>query len=97
MEERQGLKDLEDQLIDVLQALDTTSDTIRSLLEQCEQFHSDTKDMSQGVGSESYNHIEYALREKQRDVQSSRRKVESLHDKVQGTTNLVSSSSMLDL
>lgn len=91
VEERQRFKDFEDQLIDILLVLDTTSDTIKSLLEKCKQFRRDIGNMPQSVEDDSYDSLECALLEKQRDVQSSRRKVETIHNKVQGTTDLASS------
>lgn len=89
-EERQMLKDSEDRLIDMLLILDATCDTITSLLDryQCFRVGFDSNwDDGNRVGSDL---IVCALQERQKDVQSSRNKVKSLHKKVQGTTNLVS-------
>lgn len=89
-EERQMLKDSEDRLIDMLHIFDATCDTITSLLDRYQSFRvgcdSNWYD-SNRMGSDL---IVCALQERQKDVQSSRNKVKSLHKKVQGTTNLVS-------
>lgn len=89
-EERQRLKDSEDRLIDILLILDTTGDTITSLLDRYQEFCIDrdrTLDSGDRVGSDF---IVCALQERQKDVHSSRNKVKTLLKKVQGTTILLS-------
>lgn len=90
VEERQKLKDLEDQIIDIMTVLESTNDTIVSLLEKYDQFRRDFVrgfDMSDDAG---FDHTDLALREKRRDVVSNRKKVETLHIKITSTTELVS-------
>lgn len=90
VEERQRLKDFEDQLTDIVLVLDSTHDTITSLLEKYQQFCRDNSSLETACNPSDFDPIESALQEKQRDVRSSRRKIETLHTKVRGTTDLVS-------
>ena len=89
VDERQNIKDLEDQIVDVLLALDSTNDTILSLLEKYRQFCQDTEGNLEDTKDRSFDLIDCAFRDKQREVHSSRKKVETLYTKLQGTTNLV--------
>lgn len=90
VEERQKLKDFEDQLTDITLVLDSTHDTIISLLEKYQQFCRDFRTMAADGNQNDFDSINHALQEKQKDVTSSRQKVETLHTKVRGTTDLVS-------
>jgi len=90
VEERQKLKDYEDQLTDIILVLDLTHDTITSLLEKYRQFCRDFYIMAEDDNPNGFDTIDCALQEKQKDVRSSRQKVETLHTKVRGTTDLVS-------
>ncbi len=87
VEERQRLKHLEDQVIDILLVLDATCDTVVALHEKYKQF---CLSAEHDVETDEIDFIETALSEKQQDVISNRKKLETLHSKVQGTTNLVS-------
>lgn len=88
IQERQELKAFEDQLIDILVVLDSTSDTISSLREKYQEFCQEMKpsfeDQKKGVDT-----ISRALEEKQREVLLNRKRVEALHTKIQGTMSLV--------
>ena len=94
VEERQVLKDFEDQIIDVLLVLDSIYDTISSLAETYKQFCQDI-DSQEDLGGREFDSVAFRLQEKLREVMSSRRKVENLLAKVQSTTNLVSYSDNL--
>ncbi|KAL9136704.1 MAG: hypothetical protein Q9175_002081 [Cornicularia normoerica] len=89
-EERQRLKDFEDRLIDILLIFDATSDTITSLLDRYQEFCIGYDSTSDGGDGTESDFIICALQERQKDVLSSRNKVKTLHKKVQGTTNLLS-------
>lgn len=88
IEERQVLKNIEDQIVDILLILDSTSDTISSVTEMYKQFCDASPSISQDVNDE-LDLISFSLHEKQRDVVHNRRKVETLLVKVQGTAKLV--------
>lgn len=108
MQERQDLKDIEDQIVDILLVLDSTSDTISSVIEMYKQFCHDSsipsageeaplsrkkfspgEGISQSLKENEFDLISFSLHEKQRDVVQHRKKVETLHVKVQGTAKLV--------
>ena len=89
MEERQRLKDFEDQIVDIIMVLDSTSDTIILLHEKYDQFRCDASDDSEDYKGDKLDSIHLALQEKRRDVDSSRRKVANLHTKVKSTIELV--------
>ena len=90
VEERQQLKDLEDQIIDVMTVLESIKDTIMSLLEKYNQCRRDFGRKVDGSDDAGFDPVDYALREKQRDVVSNRKKVETLHIKIKSTIELVS-------
>lgn len=90
VEERQNLKEIEDDIIDILSVLDATADTIQSLLGKYRQFRRDIRSGLENLFGDGIDSIECALQERQKDVHMNRQKVEKLHAKVQGTTNLVS-------
>ena len=87
--ERQELKDVQDQVIDILVVLDSTSDTIESMIEKYKQFNQDCDDPQGNSSDIEFDAIQSALQEKQREVFLNRKKVETLHTKVQGTISLV--------
>ena len=90
VDERRSLKDLEDQIIDTMTVLESTKDTIVSLLEKYNQCQ---RDFGRGVdmsGDADFDPIDFALREKRRDVDSNHKKVQTLHIKVKSTIELVS-------
>ena len=90
IEERQKLKDLEDQIIDIMTVLESTKDNIECLIEKYSQCR---RDFGRGVDTSDdagFDPIDFALREKRRDVVSNRKKVETLHIKIKSTIELVS-------
>ena len=91
VEERQQLKEFEDQLLDVILVLDSTSDTIVSLIESYRRFRQDPcVCIWEEPGNGSSDAIHVALQEKQKDVCSSRKNVQTLHAKLKSTIELVS-------
>ncbi|MCJ1263928.1 hypothetical protein MMC22_003798 [Lobaria immixta] len=93
--ERQLLKDIEDQIIDILLVLDSTSDTISSVAEMYKQFCQGSSKIYEDLNDDEFDLISFSLQEKQRDVVQNRKKIETLHAKIQGTATLL--SSLLDL
>lgn len=89
VEERQHLKELEDQILDVILVLDSTNDTILSLLENYLRFRQDPC-VWEETDDGGYDAIEFAFQEKLKDVSSSRKKVQTLHAKLKSTIDLVS-------
>ena len=90
IEERQKLKDLEDQIIDIMTVLESTKDNIVCLIEKYNQCR---RDFGRGVDTSDdagFDPIDFALRDKRRDVVSNRKKVETLHIKIKSTIELVS-------
>lgn len=92
VEERQRLKEFEDQVLDVILVLEATNDTIVSLLEGYRQFRQDPC-LWEEPGDGVHDAIEITLQEKLRDVSSSKKKIETLHAKLKSTIDLVSSKS----
>lgn len=89
IEQRQELKQLEDQIIDTLVVLDATQDTISVLLQKYDQFCGGREHISVETGKD-IDSIPQALHEKEHEVYLHRRKVKALHKKVTGTISLVS-------
>ncbi|MCJ1475517.1 hypothetical protein MMC13_004180 [Lambiella insularis] len=92
IEQRQQLKMLEDQVIDISTVLGTTSDTINALVQKYGQCQSSKDSLRL---HEELDDIQYALQDQDREVSLNRKKMEALHQKVNGTINLL--SSLLDL
>ena len=92
VEERQQLKELEDQILDVVLVLDSTSDTIVSLIENYRRFSQDHRLLGRCDGGNN-DAIDLAFQEKHRDVHNSKKKVQTLHAKLKSTIELVSSRS----
>ena len=90
VDERQIIKDFEDSIVDMLLVLDSTIDTISSLIENYKQFCLDTDINAVDTNGEEFDPVAFALREKYREVMFSRKKIETLQTKVQGMSNLVS-------
>ena len=88
VQSRQQLKDLEDQIIDVLLILGSTYDTIMAFVRKYEEFCRIRNESAINL-DESMDSIQLALQEKQREVEILQRKVKALHKKVNGTTSLV--------
>ncbi|MCJ1394648.1 hypothetical protein MMC18_007528 [Xylographa bjoerkii] len=91
---RQQLKDLEDQIIDVLLILDSTHDTVVAFIDKYEQFCHIANNSFIDI-DESLDSIKLALHEKQREVKLLTRKMKAMHKKVEGATSLL--SNLLDL
>lgn len=89
VEERQCLKDLEDQILDVILVLDSTNDTIVYLAENYRRFRQDPCEWEEPHDG-GYDAIDFAFQEKLRDVSSSKKKVQTLHAKLKSTIDLVS-------
>jgi hypothetical protein len=88
--ERQKLKQLEDILLDILVVLDSTLDTVSTLLEQYQTtfFRSDVGRTSNSPTTE--DDIVVTLLEKRRDILLFRTKVDAIRSKVQGTIAMAS-------
>jgi hypothetical protein len=90
--ERQRLKQLEDSVLDLLLILDSTLDTVETMIEKYQE------DTTQAwLGKPGYSQslaqddiLVQALKEKRRDILLLKTKVEMLRAKVSGTTELVS-------
>ena len=89
IDERQTLKDFEDLLIDHLLILDSTAETIASLSRSYNSYCRACKPLSHDISVEDPDMIILTLQEQDREVLSSRRKIETLHKKVQGSIQLV--------
>ena len=87
IQELQELQVFEDQLIDIFLVLDSTLDTISSLKERYQEFCLEMKPPE--LQANRLDSIGCALKEKQREVLLTRKKVEALHTKIQGTMTLV--------
>ena len=87
-QERQLLKDLEDELLDILLVFDSLYNTIQALLRHYNQFCLASEVESK---NDAFDYISDALSEKSEDVVLNRKKIQSLHTKVKGTIELVSS------
>ena len=90
IEERQALKDFEDLLIDNMLILDSTRDTISSLLNNYRSYWRNSRHESKDYDAHDDDLIIIALQERISEVSSSSRKIDTLHRKVQGSIKLVS-------
>jgi Mg2+ and Co2+ transporter CorA len=82
-EDRQGLKVIEEKVLDLLTIFESTSDTITTLLREYEYMQSNTAMKRDRVVSK--------LQDNLREVDLYAKKVDTLHKRVQGTASLVSS------
>ena len=89
IEERQVLKDFEDLLIDNMLILESTRDTISSLLNNYQSYWHKSQHESREYDTMDDDLIIIALRERMNEVSSSSRKIVTLHRKVQGSIKLV--------
>lgn len=89
IDEHQLLKDFEDVLIDSLLILDSTAETVASLLRNYHSYCRACRARSQDTNLEEPDMVTVALEEQEREVSSSRRKIETLLRKVQGSIQLV--------
>ncbi|KAF2184449.1 hypothetical protein K469DRAFT_709209 [Zopfia rhizophila CBS 207.26] len=96
VEDHQQLKQIEDQIADLMLCLDSTSDTIIALIEMYLQFQDHQKDDPQypnpprksAFGCDA---ITFALKEKDKEIAYTRQKAEGLLSKVQNSRSLISS------
>ena len=91
VEERQKLKESEDQIIDILAVLTSTADTISSMIQNYNEFCQDFSAPLKSTSDIKLDLVHYALQEKLREVHLNQEKVKALHVKVQGTISLVCS------
>ena len=89
IDERQVLKDLEDLLIDNLLILESTAETIASLSRNYQSYSRASNTPPDGINTEDPDMIITTLQEQEREIRSSKRKIETLHRKVQGSIELV--------
>ena len=87
--ERQKLKQIEDSIIDISIILDSTLDTVNTLLERYQASH--RREHSNIDTNEHFDvdDIEIGLLEKRRDVLLFRAKIDAIRSKVQSTIKLV--------
>ena len=89
IEERQVLKDFEDLLIDSMLVLDSTRDTISSLLNNYQSYRRNSQHESKDYDTGDDDLIIIALQDRISEVSSSSRKIDTLHRKVKGSIKLV--------
>ena len=94
VEDHQELKQIEDQIADLILCLDSTMDTVATFMEMYEHFQIHQED--QNAPEEPKKHsaygsdaITFALKEKRRWIAETRKKAEVLLSKVQNTRTLV--------
>jgi hypothetical protein len=91
VEDHQALKQIEDEIADMLLCLDSTLDTVSTFLEMYDQTFNDqleSIDISSST-PRSFDIIAASLREKTKEVSYTRKKAEALLSKVQNTRTLV--------
>lgn len=89
-DQEQELKQVEDQIVDILVSLDSTLDTITALLNIYEHFNKTFRRDLEGSSIDDWDAIKLTFREKQQDIIYMKQKVEALSSKLQGTKALVS-------
>jgi uncharacterized protein YwgA len=92
VEDHQALKQIEDEIADMLLCLDSTLDTVSTFLEMYDQISSNSQLESIDISSStphSFDIIAASLREKTKEVSYTRKKAEALLSKVQNTRTLV--------
>ncbi|KAI9891459.1 MAG: hypothetical protein M1814_002778 [Vezdaea aestivalis] len=87
--DRQMLKQMEDQVLDIVVILDSTTDTVSSLLEKYKICV--PQDDQTSYSRVAYDPIEIGFREKLQELSLIKTKTEALMRRIQGTTSLVSS------
>jgi hypothetical protein len=101
VEDHQELKQIEDQIADLILCLDSTLDTVSTFEEMYELFRDhqdfatkgDEKPRRSAYGSDA---VVFALREKAKEIAYTRKKAEALLSKVQNTRALVRHCSIDD-
>jgi hypothetical protein len=87
-EERQRIKQIEDYVLDIFVILDSTQDTLSSLLAKYKIF----AQLNNSALGEFEDPVMLALLEKEREIELCRQKLQALHRKVKGTIQLVRKS-----
>ena len=88
-DQEQELKQVEDQIVDILVSLDSTLDTITALLNIYEHFNKIFRRDLEGSSIDDWDAIKLTFQEKQQDIIYMKQKVEALSSKSQGTKALV--------
>lgn len=86
VEDHQQLKEIEDDVADVILCLDSTSDTLTTFEETYGQF---CQSQNPSRSSHTLDAVAIALREKTKEILYTRRKAEALLLKIQNTRTLV--------
>jgi hypothetical protein len=91
IEDHQALKQIEDDIADMLLCLDSTLDTVSTFLEMYDQTSNSQLESIDITSStlHSFDIIAASLREKTKEVSYNRKKAEALLSKVQNTRTLV--------
>lgn len=94
VEDHQDLKQIEDEISDLMLCLDSTLDTVSTFEEMYDHFrtHQDDTESIRGSPSRSVygsDAVVFALREKAKEISYTRKKAEALLSKVQNTRTLV--------
>jgi hypothetical protein len=91
VEDHQALKQIEDEIADMLLCLDSTLDTVSTFLEMYDQTSNSQLESIDIASSTShcFDIIAASLREKTKEVLYTRKKAEALLSKVQNTRTLV--------
>ncbi|KAJ4988217.1 hypothetical protein SVAN01_06313 [Stagonosporopsis vannaccii] len=95
VEDHQQLKEIEDDVADLVLCLDSSLDTLASFVRMYEDFSHSCQDLHSGTtqkgGPTKIDSVVVAFKEKAQEVSYTRNKAESLLSKIQNTRNLVSS------
>lgn len=87
VEDHQQLKQIEDDVTDLILCLDSTSDTLTTFAEMYERFRHDSEEARPVHALDA---VAVALAEKAKEIRYTKRKAEALQSKVQNTRTLVS-------
>ncbi|KAJ4394950.1 hypothetical protein N0V91_011165 [Didymella pomorum] len=88
VEDHQQLKQIEDDVTDLILCLDSTSDTLTTFAEMYERFRHDSEEARPVHALDA---VAVALAEKAKEIRYTKRKAEALQSKVQNTRTLISS------
>ncbi|KAG8534358.1 uncharacterized protein KY384_001202 [Bacidia gigantensis] len=96
IDDRQSLKDLEDEVLDIILALDSLFETIDALSNKFDQYrHLNAELTGQVIDGFDNQIVAQAFQERRATVNIHRRKIQNLYEKVKGMISLL--SSILDL
>ena len=87
LDQRQQMKNIQDELMDIILVLDTISDTVHALRQSYMEYCSLTD--PNGVVNETSDMVYRALLQKFNELALHKKAVEALHEKIQGTIGLV--------